>query len=159
LSNSAEDRATQECDPSADGAADTLEVCSTSDPPKCLPQSDKSWGRRGKAPGIHFKVDLRLTKGGESPPGAQVQSNRWNSRRRGGSVQTVFVPPPAAFPLQAGRRQHQQGDVMVPARPTAACEVVQPPFFFPLLVVLFDPVPTLGHPQQAAPAAAPGQIT
>ena len=61
MSNSAEDRATQGCDPSADGAADTPEVYGTSGSPKCLRLSVKSWGRRGKAP------IKSLTNGGESP--------------------------------------------------------------------------------------------
>jgi hypothetical protein len=56
VSNSAEDRATQGCDLSADGAADTPEVFDTSGPLKCLRFSVKSWGRRGNAP------DLELDK-------------------------------------------------------------------------------------------------
>jgi hypothetical protein len=50
MSNSAEDRATQGCDPSADGVADTSEGFSPSGFPACLRPSVKSWGRRGKAP-------------------------------------------------------------------------------------------------------------
>jgi hypothetical protein len=50
MSNSAEDRATQGCDPSADGVADTSEGFSPSGFPACLRPSVKSWGRRAKPP-------------------------------------------------------------------------------------------------------------
>jgi len=43
---------------------------------------------------------------------------------------------------------HGQGDVVVPAAPTAALIVVKAQFVFHLLVVLLDPPPDLGQPHE-----------
>src|SRR3982750_4870045 len=89
----------------------------------------------------------------------QVASICWISRRACGSVQSAFRGPPLLFPAQKQVRQHHHRDVVVPARPAPALEVIQPQLFLHLLVVLLHPPtpPCRGH--QPPPARAFRQIT
>jgi hypothetical protein len=76
-----------------------------------------------------------------------VQSNFCNSRRVCGKLQGAFARPPFLFQPQERVREHDERDVMMPARPRPSLKVIQTQLLLQLLVILFHaPASTSGGP-------------
>ena len=85
-----------------------------------------------------------------------ISKNFWIHRRTAGNVNPEVFFIPESFQHEKRISQTNQGDMMMPALPRTAFEMIQTPTLFSFPVILVNPITTLCFSNQTPPSSTMG---